>query len=126
MSKCGGNLIKSEENIILITQIAPDLSPAASIYPYILSPASNRYGLECVFEAVAADNSAGVVGFQLLDPPIVENDCGLCLSLLLHLFSDIFSQFTEVNSGVKLVESVSTSRNSSIVLVVVASRLVPV
>jgi hypothetical protein len=61
MSKCGGNLIKSEENIILITQIAPDLSPAASIYPYILSPASNRYGLECVFEAVAADNSAGVV-----------------------------------------------------------------
>ena len=60
MSKCGGNLIKSEENIILTTKIAPDLSPAGSIYPYILSPASNRDGLECVFEAVAADKPAGV------------------------------------------------------------------
>ena len=60
MSKCGGNLIKSEENIFLTTKIAPDLSPAGSIYPYILSPASNRDGLECVFEAVAADKPAGV------------------------------------------------------------------
>ena len=56
-----------------------------------------------------------VVGFQLLDPPIVESDCGLCgLSLLLHLFSDICSQFIEVKSGVKLVESVSTARNSEV------------
>ena len=44
----------------LTTQAAPYLSPAALIYPYILSPTSIRYRLESVFEAVAADKSAGV------------------------------------------------------------------
>ena len=66
MSKYGENLIKGEENIILTTHIAPDLSPAASIYPYTLSPASNRYGLECEFEAVAADKPAGLIDYYTI------------------------------------------------------------
>jgi hypothetical protein len=81
------NVIKNKENIILSTEVAPDLKSAPSNCPYILSHTLSRYDFKHVFVPLAADKCAEVRGVchNPQRPHIVSLSYYLALRVLTQL-----------------------------------------